>query len=254
MSNPIDKVPRRRLSRRDALAAGGALGVAAGLFVILRGGPGIANGATTNGASDAAACVLSPELTEGPYYIAEHLYRRNITEGKAGLPLQLRLTVQDASTCRPIHKATVEVWHADAQGVYSGYDSGTPSVPTGGGGGGGHAEPTSDTHYLRGAQRSDRNGLVVFDTIYPGWYRGRTTHIHVKVHAGGEVVHTGQLFFRQATSNAVYRTSDYAIHGSPDTTNATDGIYAAGGSQSILALKRRSGGGYVGSVALGVKR
>jgi protocatechuate 3,4-dioxygenase beta subunit len=250
MPHANDRFHRRQVSRREALLAGGALGVAGGLVVLLRGGEGgTAKAATTPAASDAAACILSPELTEGPYYIDEHLFRRDITEGKAGVPLQLRLTVENARTCKPIYRATVEVWHADAQGAYSGYDSGVASPPTGGGG---HAEPTSDTHYLRGAQRSNRSGLVVFDTIYPGWYQGRTAHIHVKVHIGGKEVHTGQLFFRQATSNAIYQTPEYAARGEPDTTNAADSIYAGGGSKSILSLKRR-GSGYVGSLAMGVK-
>jgi protocatechuate 3,4-dioxygenase beta subunit len=176
-------------------------------------------------------------MTEGPYYLDENLIRRDISEGKDGLPLELRLTVENASTCKPIAKATVEVWHADATGNYSGFDG-----------------AATQTTYLRGGQRTDHNGLAIIDTIYPGWYRGRTPHIHLKVHVGGNVVHTGQLFFRSATSEAVYENGAYASHGEPDTTNATDNIYANGGSKSLLRLVKRSGGGYIGAITLGVKR
>jgi protocatechuate 3,4-dioxygenase beta subunit len=214
------------LSRREALVTAGM--IAAGGVYALR--PTPADG------KSGASCVLAPEMTEGPYYLDDHLIRRDITEGKDGVPLQLRLTVQNASSCKPIAKATVEVWHADATGNYSGFDG--ASTPT---------------DYLRGGQRTNRSGLAVIDTIYPGWYQGRTPHIHVKVHVGGNVVHTGQLFFRPATSAAVYRTSAYASHGQADTTNVTDTIYADGGSNSLLALRRRTGGGYTGAIALGVR-
>jgi protocatechuate 3,4-dioxygenase beta subunit len=106
------------ISRRQALVAAGALAAGAGLIAC---GPrGAANGATA--ARRTSSCVLSPEMTEGPYYLDENLIRRDITEGKDGLPLELRLTVENASTCKPIAKATVEVWHADATGNYSGFD------------------------------------------------------------------------------------------------------------------------------------
>jgi protocatechuate 3,4-dioxygenase beta subunit len=228
----------RPLRRREALPA---IALAAGgAWRLLRGGSVAA----------ASSCVLTPEVTEGPYWIANHLTRRNITDGQAGIPLRLRLTVQDASSCRPIERADVEIWHANARGVYSGYGAGT--APSGGGG---HATPNDALRYLRGHQRSDAAGLVVFDTIYPGWYSGRTPHIHVKVHVGGSVVHTGQLFFADRVSDAVYRTSHYASHGQPDTTNGEDSIYAAaGGASARLELRRRSSSrGYVGSLTMGVR-
>ena len=188
--------------------------------------------------TDAAAvsCILTPEQTEGPYYISGEKLRRNITDGHPGTPMQLRTFVVDATTCRPIKNAAVDVWHADAAGVYSGFGSGA-----------------SSRTFMRGIQRTNAQGLAQFRTVYPGWYQGRTVHIHVKVHVGGNVVHTGQLFFRSATSAAVYRTSAYAAHGQADTTNATDMIYADGGSKSLLALRRRAGGGYTGAIALGVR-
>jgi protocatechuate 3,4-dioxygenase beta subunit len=165
------------------------------------------------------------------------------------LPLALRITVVDADTCKPIEHADVEIWHADASGTYSGYSGNLP--PTGGGG---QATPNNSKRFLRGHQKSESRGQVLFDTIYPGWYRGRTPHIHMKVHVGGSVVHTGQLFFNDRTSDAVYRTGAYRSHGQPDTTNGADGIYAAaGGSKAKVHLTRRRNRGYKGRITVGVR-
>jgi protocatechuate 3,4-dioxygenase beta subunit len=184
-------------------------------------------------AATAAQCVLTPEVTPGPYYIVNHLTRRNLTDGQPGLPLQLRLRVQQASTCGPIAGADVELWHANAAGTYSG----------------------DSRLFLRGHQKTDSSGLAVFDTIYPGWYPGRAPHIHVKVHAGGRVVHTGQLFFPDAVSRAVYRMSPYRSHGMADTSNSSDGIFrSAGASRAIVRLAQRKGDrGYSGSLTVGVR-
>src|SRR3989440_6690446 len=116
-------------------------------------------------ASGAVSCVLAPEQTEGPYYIANEKLRRNITEGRPGTPLTLRLRVVDASTCKPIKNAAVDVWHCDALGAYSGFGAGS-----------------GNRTFMRGVQRTDANGFATFQTVYPGWYQGRTVHIHVKVH------------------------------------------------------------------------
>src|SRR4051794_16365712 len=180
------------MRRREALAALGVLGLAAAI-------PKLRTLATTEDA-EAARCVLMPELTEGPYWVSNKLTRRDITESRLGIPLALRFVVQDASTCSPIRGADVELWHADARGVYSGVNG-------------------ASTRFLRGHQKSNADGAVRFDTIYPGWYRGRTPHIHVKVHAGGDV-HTGQIFFPDSVSARVYRTKHYAAHGQADMTNA----------------------------------
>ena len=137
-------------------------------------------------ASGLVTCVLAPESTEGPYFLDDQKVRRNITEGKPGVQLTLRLTVVDVSTCRPIRNAAVDVWHCDAAGAYSGVQG-------------------VSGEFLRGVQRADAKGVAVFRTIYPGWYPGRTVHIHVMVHIGGNVVHTGQLYFTDAVTDAVYR-------------------------------------------------
>jgi len=187
-------------------------------------------------AASSVSCVLTPELTEGPYYLSGEKLRRNITEGRPGTRLDLHLSVVDATTCRPIKGAAVDIWHADAGGTYSGFGAGA-----------------SSRTFMRGIQKTDATGLALFQTVYPGWYQGRTVHIHVKVHVGGNVVHTGQLFFSDTLTDRAYRRSPYNRRPSRDTRNAQDQIYQSGGRQSTLTVKRK-GPGYVGTVVMGVRR
>jgi protocatechuate 3,4-dioxygenase beta subunit len=185
-------------------------------------------------ASGLVTCVLTPELTEGPYYIANEAVRRNITEGKPGVPLTLKTTVLDASSCKPVKNAAVDIWHADASGVYSGF-----------------GQDASSRTFLRGVQRTDATGVATFRTIYPGWYQGRAVHIHIKVHVGGSVVHTGQLFFPEALTDVVYKRSPYSARPNRDVRNADDSIFRNGGNKGLVRLKK-SGSGYVATIAMGV--
>jgi protocatechuate 3,4-dioxygenase beta subunit len=177
-----------------------------------------------------------PSLTEGPYYIAGEKLRRDIREGHPGTLLTLALTVLNASTCKPIKGAAVDIWHADAAGNYSGFSS-----------------DMSSRTFLRGIQKTNAAGVAHFTTIYPGWYSGRAVHIHVKVHVGGSVVHTGQLFFPNALTDAVYKAAPYKSRGNPDTPNTRDSIFVNGGKAGLLAL-RKSGAGYLGTIAMGVHK
>jgi protocatechuate 3,4-dioxygenase beta subunit len=223
-----------RISRRDSLLKLG--GLLAGTVAV--GGWKVADSlGAEDVAGGAVACVLAPEATEGPFYLDDHKVRRNITEGKPGVPLTLRLGVVDAATCRPIRGAIVDIWHCDAGGVYSG--TGT--------------QDTEDARFLRGIQRTDAKGVAVFRTVYPGWYSGRAVHIHVTVHVAGNVVHTGQLYFPDSLTDAVYKRAPYARRPNRNTRNAADSIYRDGGKRSTLRLKR-SGSGYVGSITMGVRR
>jgi protocatechuate 3,4-dioxygenase beta subunit len=188
-------------------------------------------------ASGAVSCVLAPEQTEGPYYLDDHKRRRNITEGRPGTALTLRLTVVDVSTCQPITGAAVDIWHCDAAGIYSGTS----------------VQNTEEDRFLRGIQRTDSRGVAVFQTIYPGWYSGRTVHVHVMVHIGGNVVHTGQLYFPDSLTDAVYRRRPYSRRPNRTTRNVADSIYRNGGKRSTLKL-RRIGTGYVGSITMGIQR
>ena len=223
------------LTRRRSLARLG------GLVVAATGGSALLGAARAEGGNKAVEtgavqCVLTPELTEGPYYIAGEKLRRDIREGHPGTLLTLRLTVLNVATCKPISGAAVDIWHADAAGNYSGFGS-----------------DTSSRTFLRGIQKTDQNGLAVFTTIYPGWYQGRAVHIHVKVHVGGSVVHTGQLFFPDALTAQVYKAAPYASRGNPSTTDAQDSIFVNGGKRGMLALKK-SGAGYIGTIAMGVHK
>ena len=188
-------------------------------------------------ASGLVSCVLAPEMTEGPYYVEGDKLRRNITEGKPGVPLALRLGVVDVSTCKPIRGAAVDIWHCDAGGVYSATSM----------------QSTEGLTFLRGIQRTDKNGIAIFKTIYPGWYQGRTVHVHLKVYLGGNTVHTGQLFFPDTLTDAVYRRSPYNLRPNRDPRNAADSIFRNGGRRSMLRLAK-SGSGYVGRITMGVSR
>src|SRR6266536_202532 len=219
-----------KLTRRGSLLGFGGL-----LLAALGWRTASSEGAGPAGvASGAVSCVLTPEQTEGPYYIADEKVRRNITEGRAGVPLILRLRVVDVSTCRPVKDAAVDIWPADAHGVYSGFGAGAGSRT-----------------FMRGIQRTDANGLARFRSVYPGWYRGRTVHIHVKVHVEGNVVHTGQLYFPDSLTDKVFRRKPYNRRGKRTTRNASDSVFVNGGRRSMLSL-RKSGSAYIASITMGV--
>ena len=229
-----DLIENERLTRRGSLLRLAGLAAAVG-------GAGARRLDSANAAGPLAVssglvrCVLTPELTEGPYYVAGEKLRRDVTEGKPGTSLLLNLTVVNASTCKAVKNASVEIWHCDAGGVYSGSVANNPG-----------------TNFLRGVQKTSATGIATSKTIYPGFYQGRAVHIHVKVHVGGSVVHTGQLFFPASLTNVVYKRAPYSAHGTtPDTLNANDSIFRNGGSKGLLTLKK-SGAGYVGSIGMGV--
>jgi len=254
------------LSRRQAI--GLLAGLGAGVVAAACGGGGSSSkgassttttrssssGTSATTGSKGAACVLTPEVTEGPYYLDIDKVRSDITEGKAGTPLDLKITVVDASGCTPIRDAAIDVWHCDAGGVYSGFSQASAGGPGGPGGGPGGSQPATDNQtFLRGTQLTDAGGLGEFHTIYPGWYRGRAVHIHMKVHVGGSVVHTGQLFFDDGLTDQVYRSAPYNSRGARDVRNSADSIYRGAGAASAVLAMTPSGNGYVGEITVGVK-
>jgi protocatechuate 3,4-dioxygenase beta subunit len=226
----------RKLTRRGSLVKLGGLVAGAVGIGGLESPPSEGAGPAAV-ASGAVSCVLTPEQTEGPYYIADEAVRRNITEGRPGTPLLLRASVVNASTCRAIRGAAVDIWHADATGVYSGFGQGAASRT-----------------FMRGIQRTNAKGLALFRTVYPGWYQGRTVHIHVKVHLGGNVVHTGQLYFPDGVTDAVYRKTPYSNRPNRDVRNSGDAIFRNGGSKSLLAVRKNNSGVYVATITMGVHR
>jgi protocatechuate 3,4-dioxygenase beta subunit len=221
-----------RFGRRESLVKAGGMAIA-----VLGAGALPAEAAASRAETSAVSCVLAPELTEGPFYIANEKVRRNIREGQPGIALALRLGVVDTSSCQPIASAAVDIWHADAAGAYSGEQS----------------NGTAGRTFLRGIQRTDAGGIARFETVFPGWYQGRTVHIHVKVHVSGSVVHTGQLFFRDGLTDTVFARKPYNTRGTREVRNAQDSIYQAGGSRSLLKVTRK-GTGYLGAITMGVDR
>jgi protocatechuate 3,4-dioxygenase beta subunit len=169
---------------------------------------------------DAATCRVTPELTEGPFYLDVDAIRSDIREDRPGTLLDLALRVRDARSCRPIDNAVVDLWHCDALGRYSGVDSDRGT-------------------YLRGAQVTNADGIVEFRTIYPGSYPGRTAHIHAKVHLDRRTVLTTQLFFDDAFTRSIYERPPYSGAAGRDTSNADDGIFD---ERLVLSLSRAGGG------------
>lgn len=183
----------------------------------------------------AAACVLTPEGTEGPYYLDLDLNRPDITDGRPGTPLRLGITLVDATSCGPIEGGAVDIWHADAGGLYSGFDD------------------ERNSRFLRGVQITDSAGTVRFTTIVPGWYDNRTVHIHVKAFIGGREVHTGQLYFSEDVISAVTRVRPYSDRSDPRTDNENDFLFRRSGDNSILALSGTASTGYQAQIVLGVR-
>jgi protocatechuate 3,4-dioxygenase beta subunit len=171
MASERPEGPDHRLTRRQTLGIAGAAGSA----VVLGGTAGkaisaLADSDEVSAATAAKACKLTPEVTEGPFYVALDKIRRDITEGRPGVPLTLKVRVVDVKRCAPIHIAAVDIWHCDAGGLYSDESS----------------NGTAGQTYLRGVQLTNKKGFAKFHTVYPGHYSGRATHIHLKVHIGGK--------------------------------------------------------------------
>lgn len=249
------------MGRRRVLVAGSAAAAAIGIGAgTAAARPETASTATrstgTAAARDAAAiCTLTKELTEGPYYLDHALVRSNVAEDKKGVPLQLTLTVVDTATCAPLNKALVEIWYCDALGEYSGFV-----------GNNGHQEPDNG-RFLRGAVLTGADGVANLTGIYPGWYRGRCIHVHLKVHTdvtltsdgsftGGNEIHTGQLFFDEKITEAVAKLSPYSTNTVPRTPLSADGIYGNGGTAAgllaVTALGSTPSAGYRGTLTVGV--
>lgn len=217
--------------------------------------------------ASAPVCSLVSEQEEGPFYVDHAAVRRDITEGKPGVPLKLRLAVVDATKCSPLPKVALDIWHCDSVGVYSAYDNqlGPPPGPPpergdfGPGRGPGGPPPrrsTNATRFFRGIQVTDAKGFVEFETVYPGWYQGRTIHIHVKAHVDGRVCHTGQLFPPEDVSEEIAKLQPYAQHRNVHRTLQTeDHVFTEQhGSTGLLTLERltpRSNtGGFLATAAL----
>ncbi|MDP9259702.1 MAG: intradiol ring-cleavage dioxygenase [Actinomycetota bacterium] len=236
-----ETIVNRRTFMRGAGAAGAGLVVATRTPV-----------ASLFGSADAAAastCAsLTPAKTIGPYFVEEKLNRSDIRTdpatgaATAGVPVVLELAlVNEDSGCEPFAGAQVDIWHADPSGKYSDES----------------AEGTSGKKYLRGYQVSDADGKVSFTTVYPGWYSGRTVHIHVRVRtfdSGGTATYDflTQMFFDDTLTDTVYQQAPYNARGTRNTRNAADSIYGSDGATLLLSVTSDGNGGYVGEFTFGL--
>ncbi len=190
---------------------------------------------TTGGSTNNAACAVSPTETVGPYPSLGDFLRSDIREDRPGLPLTLTITVVNANSgCAPVQNAAVEIWQCDVDGSYSQY--------------GGSSART----FLRGIQTTDASGAVTFTTIYPGWYQGRATHIHVEVSLNGRSVKVTQIAFPEDVSAEVIRSGVYATKGQNPTTNARDNVFSDGVSEELIALTGNTSSGYSATFRVGV--
>lgn len=211
---------------------------------------------TTSGSgsgSSSSACLVAPDEVEGPYpyvggEITNPLQRVDITGGQTGLPLTMNFTVVNTNnSCAPVPGARVDIWHCNKDGYYSGYGSQT-------GGSLGTQSYLGET-WLRGYQLADSNGKLQFTSIYPGWYQGRATHIHLEVYVSGILKKTTQITFPETISDAVHVTSLYAAHGINTIRNANDGIFSNSATDlanETVALTGNTSTGYTGSYTIGI--
>ena len=242
---------RKRLNRREALgllgAAGAALtaacsgdtptspsAVAATTSTTTTTIPPTTTTPPTTGT--AGTCAVSPNETIGPYPSLADFVRSDIRENKQGLPLTLTISVVNTNAaCAAVSGAVVDVWQCDADGNYSQYGS------------------ERNLTYLRGLQTTDSNGRVTFVTIYPGWYQGRATHIHVEVTLNGRSVKVTQIAFPEDVTATVYRTGVYASSGQNPTTNARDNVFSDGVASEMITI---TGGdttsGYTATFQVGI--
>lgn len=219
------------LERRQILRSGAALGLfGLGLGRAVIGHPRPSAGPDGAGELDLddliddptfqAVCTLMPGQIQGPFYVNLNLVRSDISEGLPGTRARLWLNVVRASDCSPVPNARVDVWHADSAGLYSNIAN----------------QGTAGLTFLRGVQFTDANGLAIFDTIFPGWYPGRTTHIHVKTKPTGNSVLTSQMYFTQALNNRVHARMPYSANASSITVNSADGFFDPLTRMSLLGI------------------
>lgn len=239
------RIDFRRLTRREVLGLLGTTGAA--ITAIHCGGESptspstVADATTTTttttsaGTAAGAGCAVTPTETIGPYPSLVDLFRSDIHEGKSGTMLTLKLKVVNTnSACAVVPDANVEIWHVDAAGNYSQYGSQTGQT------------------YLRGIQTTDANGEVTFTTIYPGWYQGRATHIHVEVTIGGVSRKVTQIAFPESINNAVHGSGAYASRGTNPLSNRADNIFADSLDSELVTPTGDPASGYTASFTIGI--
>jgi len=263
------------VTRRDAIRVGGVVFVSGALGALQAAltacSSPASSSSSTSTTSTSGTCVASTNVTRGPYFvdnqsdanipsddvdpsITERSDIRSDSKGssgtQSGLPLYLTINVSSYSSgaCTPIANAQVHIWHCNAQGVYSDVQAGSND----------NGADLTGENFLRGYQTTDANGKVSFTTIYPGWYSGRTVHIHVKVRvfdSSGNVTTeaTTQLFFDDTVSDSVYSAnSDYSRSGTRDVLNSSDSIYGEESPALLVSLTGSSQTSYAGTISIAI--
>ncbi|OOL36977.1 intradiol ring-cleavage dioxygenase [Pseudomonas sp. B14-6] len=219
---------------------------------------------TTSATPAPSVYLLSPEQIAGPYFRNPKLIRRNISESADGIPLVLRLSIVDAMTGEPVTGALVDIWHCNARGAYSGWSKVNPDQEVDVGDIGSIPRTDDDT-YLRGGQFTDKKGIVRFTTIYPGFYAGRTLHIHVAVRITSgnnylderHVAWVGQLYFPEPASRSVLNARDYSGRSVSPLSNNEDTYYREqAGEASTLTVhtlgRDSNEDGFFGHTTIGI--
>jgi protocatechuate 3,4-dioxygenase beta subunit len=179
-----------------------------------------ATGSTgTTGTTGTGSCTVAPTETEGPFptKVPSSYVRSDIRDGRAGHLMTARISITNSTnSCAPLAGVLVDIWHCDAEGNYSEY-----------GGTGMQSTNYQAVHFLRGRQTTDANGLVSFTSIFPGWYTGRATHIHVHVYsANGTSLKITQIAFPEGAGTAVAAVNGYAKGLSGYTANRSDNVFS----------------------------
>lgn len=196
-----------------------------------------------------AACIETPSEVAGPYEIDliknSNIYRSDIREDRTGLPLNLRLQVNNVNAnCAPVKNARVDIWHCDRDGYYSGFVNDGYL---------GTIDNTGKT-FLRGIQLTNKNGIVDFITVYPGWYPSRITHIHLEVFINNVSVKTVQIAFPDKINKNVYNSPDYLGHGQNTTVkrNIDDPVFKNSLANELCTINKASPAGIKASFVIGI--
>lgn len=195
------------------------------------------------------SCAVLATTTLGPCTTDDVLTREDVSEGYPGLPVRLMIKVVDTN-CDPVEGLRVRIWHTDRRGVYSG-DTPNPGVCSG------NESEAVSTDWFRGSQLTDADGVVAFDSCFPGWYGGRAVHIHYQVLDGDTSWEVSQLFFPEDVTEEIFDShADYEEFGQPDTVFSNDGIVQGIGmanlSPHILDVQRTSDGAMLASAVVAV--
>jgi protocatechuate 3,4-dioxygenase beta subunit len=200
---------------------------------------------TIPGVAPKPACTLTPASVPGPFYFDPKLQRADITEGHPGAPVRLRFIVMDAANCTPISGARVDVWQTRADGYYSGYR----------GQGDRRNVDTSGSTFMRGTQIGDALGEATFRSIYPGWYPGRTVHVHFKIILDDRDMLTGQMYFPDALSQYVFaNVSAYRRKAVRNTFNGNDELALSDTTRGGFCDIKEEKDHYLATLIVGVNR